>query len=75
MQTVYTNVWKKGSREGSTMCSKLPLLELLHLASDFQVTDPRDRLYAVLGLSEEATSAREALPSLTPDYSRFVETT
>ncbi|KAI9708915.1 MAG: hypothetical protein M1820_003609 [Bogoriella megaspora] len=45
------------------------LNRLLSTFSTFQMTDPRDRVYAVLGLSADFCSGKSPLSVLQPDYS------
>ncbi|CAJ2500007.1 Uu.00g028600.m01.CDS01 [Anthostomella pinea] len=58
-------VWNKLGRE-----KDVPLLDLFLATLDMRATDPRDRLFALLGLSHEIKGLAEIPTALRPDYSK-----
>ena len=51
---------------------RLAFLDLVGLTSKFRATDPRDNLFAILGLVSELAMMEVLPPSITPDYSQSV---
>lgn len=46
------------------------MIDLIFKSSGFDATDPRDKLFALMGLATEAASMSKCLPELRPDYSK-----
>lgn len=51
----------------------LSMLELVCRARDFQATDPRDKVFALLGLANDIGNAEDRPISLLPDYTKTKE--
>jgi hypothetical protein len=66
--TVPTIAWYYGRTAGYPRSS---LLTLLHLTSLSKATEPRDKIFALFGLSLEGLE-REKYPRLKPDYAKPV---
>lgn len=49
------------------------LQALLHLTREFQTTDPRDKIFALLGLLRETRDSDDWPKELAPDYNRSVQ--
>ncbi|KAI6082596.1 heterokaryon incompatibility protein-domain-containing protein [Hypoxylon rubiginosum] len=61
------------SNDGRIIRPRTSLESLIHSFNDFQSTDPRDRVYALLGLAHRPEPGEvKGLPTLTPDYDRTV---
>jgi hypothetical protein len=66
-----TNLFRKG--ENGLVVSTYGLETLVHLLSDFHTSDPRDKIYALLGIASETHNPSRWDPKrtvLTPDYSK-----
>ena len=53
--------------------TKHGLLDLLRVTQRFQVTDPRNKIYDVLGLMDEFTTESDIPLAVFPDYTKLVE--
>jgi hypothetical protein len=53
-----------------SMQQKQPLLELLNQSRSFHATDPRDKVFALLGLAEEANDTSTVPDCLVPNYAK-----
>ena len=58
----------EGLRERHTQGIERPLTEMLSMSVDFKSTDPRDKLFGLLGLATDAQATE-----LDPDYSQSVQ--
>jgi hypothetical protein len=47
------------------------LLDIVSQSSTFKATNPRDKLYAIIGLSKEGTEL-EKYPLINPDYQKTI---
>lgn len=63
-------VWNKLGRERD-----VPLLDLFLATLDMRATDPRDRLFALFGLSHEINGRATTQMALRPDYTKTLEKT
>ena len=52
---------------------KLDLQMILDMARGFSATDPRDKIFALLGMAKEVEEDREMAALLRPDYSKSVQ--
>jgi hypothetical protein len=52
---------------------KPPVPDLLHYTRNLSCSDPRDRIYGLLGLCDKSDPLSKAVAELLPDYSRSVE--
>ncbi|PHH77787.1 hypothetical protein CDD82_3354 [Ophiocordyceps australis] len=57
---------------GATTTPRMKILDLVLEATELNATDPRDRIFAFIGLSEETHSLQTIPALLRPDYSKTV---
>ncbi|KAF7528204.1 hypothetical protein G7054_g10234 [Neopestalotiopsis clavispora] len=68
------SVWKKLSRRRREDTGHmLSLLEIFLATLDMRATDPRDRLYAIIGFSQEVRKTAEIPTALRPNYEKSLE--
>jgi hypothetical protein len=63
-------MWRLSKKAGDASASSISLLQLLKLTRQFACSDPRDRVFAHLGL---ANSIESDVSSIEPDYTKSVQ--